>query len=93
MKIGNLNQNHHIPRDKELKLKKLKKACTDFEAIFVGQLLKEMRKTVHKEGFIDGGNAEKIFTSMLDDEYAKELAKDGNLGLADMLFKQLKSHV
>ena len=36
--------------------KSLLKACQDFEAIFVQQLLKEMRKTVPKDGFIPESN-------------------------------------
>ena len=40
---------------------RLKKACSDLEAIFIKQMLDSMRKTVNKSGFLDGGMAENIF--------------------------------
>ncbi|MFW5782109.1 MAG: rod-binding protein [Candidatus Muiribacteriaceae bacterium] len=67
----------------------LKKTCQEFESLFVNQLMKEMRKTVDKSGFIDGGHGEEIFQSMLDEEYAKEISKSQTLGLSDMLYSQL----
>ncbi|PLX19067.1 MAG: hypothetical protein C0601_02965 [Candidatus Muiribacterium halophilum] len=48
-----------------------------------------MRKTVKKSGFMDGGNAEKIFQSMLDEKYAEAIADSGEMGLADMMYRQI----
>jgi len=73
--------------------KKLQEACKDFEALFINQLMKEMRKTVKKSGFIDGGNAEKIFQSMLDEKYSETMAESGDLGLGQMMFRQLKNRL
>ena len=84
-KLDNLKKTKAAAKEKE----KLKKACKDFEALFVNQLMKEMRKTVKKSGFIDGGNAEKIFQSMLDEKYAEAIADSGNMGLADMMYRQI----
>ncbi|MBN1646865.1 MAG: rod-binding protein [Spirochaetales bacterium] len=68
---------------------KLKKACEDFSSIFIKQMLNSMKKTVHKSGLMDGGMAEEIFEDMLYDEYAKKIASTANLGLADMMYRQL----
>ena len=63
--------------------------CREFEAIFSKMLLKEMRNTVDKSGLVNGGWAEDVFQDMLDDEYSKNMARTANLGLADMLYRQL----
>lgn len=68
---------------------KLKEACTEFEAIFIKQMLNSMKKTVQKTGLMDGGFAEEIFDDMLYDEYALEIARSSSMGLADLLYKQL----
>ena len=70
---------------------KLMEACRDFEALFVKQMLDAMRKTVEKNGLIEGGMAEDIFEDMLYDEYAKLMTKNAGLGVADLLYKQLSN--
>ncbi|OHD71054.1 MAG: hypothetical protein A2W19_08570 [Spirochaetes bacterium RBG_16_49_21] len=70
--------------------KKLMDTCIQMESLLVAKMLKEMRTTVHKTGWIDGGFAESIFEDMLYDEYALSLSKNSNLGLANMLYDQLK---
>ncbi len=71
--------------------RRLKEACSDFEAIFIKQMLDSMRKTVNKSGLMDGGMAEEIFQDMLYDKYAEKMSKTGNFGIKDILYKQLKS--
>ncbi len=70
--------------------KKLMDACTEMESLFVAKMLKEMRNTVHKTGWINGGFAEEIFQDMLYDEYALSLSKNSSLGLSKMLYDELK---
>jgi len=48
-----------------------------------------MRATVNKSGFISGGKAEEIFTSMLDVELSKKMSSAGGIGLSSILLKQL----
>ena len=68
---------------------RLKKACQDFEAVFLRQLLQKMRDTVPKGGLLGDSQAEGIWRSMLDGALADEMAKSGNLGLGAMLYNQL----
>ncbi len=68
---------------------KLYEQCREFESIFVNMMLKEMRGTVEKSGLIDGGQAEEIFSDMLYDEYAKDMAKTAGFGLADSVYLEL----
>jgi len=67
----------------------LKTACEDMEALFIHHMLSEMRKTVGKSGLIDGGRSEEIYTSLMDAELAKDMARSGGLGLSTILQEQL----
>jgi len=70
--------------------KKLKKACADFEAMMVFQLLKTMRRTVPKNGFIKPSQGKETYEMMLDQKVAEDLAnKGGGLGLQKVLYNQL----
>jgi Rod binding domain-containing protein len=66
----------------------LREAAKQFEAVFMSQLLKQMRSTVHKEEMFHGGAGEDIFTEMLDEEFAQKMSVRGT-GIADMLYLQL----
>ncbi len=89
--FGLLQDNRQIPlvpvegEDEE----KLLDACRNFEAIFVRQMLKEMRKTVPKDGFIPESMESNVFTSMFDEEVSKQISLRGRMGLAEMMFQQL----
>ena len=72
---------------------KLREAANEFEAIFIQQMLKTMRKTSLESDFIKKSEGEKIFRSMLDEQYAILSAKSGRLGLGEMIFQQLKSNL
>jgi len=69
---------------------RLKEVCHELEALFIGHLLKEMRATVTKSGFLSGGRAEELYTSMLDGQLAKELSAKGGIGLATLVQDHLE---
>jgi len=66
-----------------------KEACLELESLFIYHLFKEMRATIPKSEFLDGGTAEDIYTSMLDQQLAKELAFRGGIGISSVLLDQL----
>jgi flagellar protein FlgJ len=68
---------------------RLRSACMEMESLFITHLLKEMRATVDKSGFISGGKSEEIFTSLLDVELSKKISAAGGIGLSSMLMEQL----
>lgn len=68
---------------------KVKKVAQDFEAMFIGMMLKSMRDTVGKDKLTGGGHGEETFRSLLDQEYAQTAAKSGGIGLATMMEKEL----
>ena len=65
-------------------------ACQDFEAIFWHQILRQMRRSIPKSDFLDGGMGEEIFQDSLDEEYSRLLARRGDGSLARILYEQLQ---
>jgi Rod binding domain-containing protein len=72
-------------------LARIKQSAQEFEAIFLETMLKTMRESIQKGGLIDGGNAEQMYQSMLDSEYAKQMAAQNMTGIAGNIEKQLLS--
>ncbi|RZB34941.1 MAG: flagellar protein FlgJ [Desulfobacteraceae bacterium Eth-SRB1] len=76
----------------EIKEEKLKKACADFESIFINYMLKTMRRAIPQSGTKFPGKD--IYSTMVDRKVAENLAKrGGGIGLQEMLLRQLGSEV
>jgi peptidoglycan hydrolase FlgJ len=68
---------------------KLKESAQQFEAIFIQQMFKEMRKTIPDDGLIQRSNADDVYSQLQDMEAAKITAQQGGIGLADLMMQQL----
>ncbi len=75
--------------DTEQKRLKMKKACAEFESLFLYYMLKEMRATVPKSGLISGGKSEEMYTSMMDQHLAQEIARERSLGISALFENKL----
>jgi flagellar protein FlgJ len=71
------------------KTDKLYEQCVELEIFLVKTLISSMRNTVQKSGLVDEGYAGKMYEDMLYDEYAKDMAKNANFGLAEMAYLEL----
>lgn len=71
---------------------KLRKACTDFEAVFISKLWEQMRATIPKGGMLKSPQ-EDMYRAMFDREFTEKMAQDGGIGLGDMLYNQLKDKI
>jgi flagellar protein FlgJ len=69
--------------------KKLWNTCVEAESLFVGKMIKEMKKTVPKNEWLHGGQAEDIFEDMLYDEYSMNMAKNHDFGMAKLLYNEM----
>ena len=67
----------------------LKKVAEEFEAVFIGQLLKIMRETIEESGMEGGGFGKSIYTELFDQEIALSMARRGALGIGDIIYKSL----
>ncbi|HIC19288.1 TPA: hypothetical protein EYO77_14355 [Candidatus Poribacteria bacterium] len=73
---------------------KLAETAKEFEAVFTAQLLSMMRDTANQTDFLGANSTSmKIFNSMLDEQYALRMAESGQLGLADMVIRQLSQYI
>ena len=71
---------------------KLREACQGFESVFISKLFAQMRATVPKDGLLHGQYEDQYY-SMFDKSLCDKLAADGGIGLADMMYSQLKGKV
>ncbi len=69
----------------------LREAAKMYEGHFLDQMVKAMRSTVpREEGLIKQNMAEKIFTEQLDQQYVQGWTNKGGVGLADLIYSQVK---
>ena len=69
-------------------------ACKEFEAYFTEQVFKALKKMVPEDENMSTTSASTLdyFNEMLMQEYAKTSAENGSLGLAQMLYEQMKNN-
>jgi peptidoglycan hydrolase FlgJ len=70
-----------------------KNVAEQFEAIFVTQLLKVMRETIEESGLTDGGYGKTVYTELFDQEIASNIARQGTLGIGDILYKSMENKI
>jgi Rod binding domain-containing protein len=83
-----LNRGQDVATNQASKDKELMEVAKKFEAILIHQMLKAMRKTVHKSELLNSFSLQQ-YESMMDEEIASEMVKHKGIGLADSLFYQL----
>jgi len=77
-------------RYSEAELKKLKKACADFESIFTYQLLKTMRQSIPQSKMGMSNYGRDTYTTIVDQKLAESIsARENGIGLKKVLYDQL----
>lgn len=72
------------------KTDELRKATQDFEAVFIAQLLSQMRKAMAPpSSLLGGGREEETFRDLMDQEIGKSVARRGGLGIGEAVYRQL----
>jgi len=67
------------------------KTSLQLEAIFVQQMMSEMRKTVNKSDFIKSGFAQDMHASMMDEAIAQSSTRHSTFGIASSIYRQLEA--
>ncbi len=75
--------------DSKSKDAKLKKACADFEAVFLNQMFQAMRVPVQQGGMFGGSHGKDMYESMFFQEVANQCARSRGVGIAEALYRQL----
>lgn len=74
--------------EREVKLLKLKKACQDFESIFIYYMLKSMRTSDTKSNMFGEGLGSDIFMQMFDQGLADKMSSTGQLDIARNMYSK-----
>ena len=95
MEINSINTQNVAPKTEAQSKEdvKLRKACQDFEALLLSQMLTKMRETVPKTDLFGSSEKEEIFQGMLDQEIAKEMANSSTMGIAELMYSQLSKNM
>jgi soluble lytic murein transglycosylase-like protein len=69
---------------------RLQKATKDFEALFLSYIIKSMRNGLPKdEDATEEGYGGELMEGLMDAELSRHVAKNSNLGLAEMLYRSV----
>ena len=68
----------------------LHEVAKQFESLFVNMMMKAMRDTLPKDGLF-GGSDVQTYQEMYDQQLALDFGKNGSLGLAKVIERQLSS--
>lgn len=72
-----------LSTNKSLSVDEAKETAQDFEAFFMTKMMESMFEGISTDGMFGGGNAEKVYRSLLLNEYGKAMAKTGSIGISD----------
>jgi peptidoglycan hydrolase FlgJ len=67
------------------------KTAKEFEGVFISQMVNQMFSGVSTDGYFGGGVGEDTFRSMMVDEYSKQIAAQGGIGLSQSILKEMVS--
>jgi Rod binding domain-containing protein len=73
----------------KMSVEKAREAAQEFEAFFLSQFLNSVSSGLETDEMFGGGESEKMFKSMLNDEYAKTMTRQNGIGIADAVFKEM----
>lgn len=66
-----------------------RKAGEEFEAVFLSQMIAHMFAGVGDDPIFGGGEAGRMYRSMMHDEYGKAIARAGGIGVADAVMREV----
>lgn len=66
-----------------------RRAAEDFEAFFLAQMFEHMFADIEPDALFGGGEGEQVYRSLMFQEYGKSVARQGGIGLADMVQKEI----
>jgi peptidoglycan hydrolase FlgJ len=69
---------------------KIKKTATEFETMFLEQMVDRMTKSEGTDGPLgENGTGGDVWRSMLSQEYAKQITKSGGVGISNQIMKSM----
>jgi Rod binding domain-containing protein len=77
------------PKPKSMTETKARAAAQDFEAVFLNSMFQHMFTGLQGDGPLGGKGATGVWRSFLTDQYARNIAKAGGIGIADQVYRSL----
>jgi len=77
------------PAENAVSLKQGKQTAEEFEALFISEMLGPVFENLDTDGLFGGGQGEKIYRSLMVQEYGKAIAKAGGIGIADTVQREI----
>lgn len=65
-------------------------AAQGVESLMIGQMIDVMRKTVPENEYVPKSQAERVFESLLDNEYSRIMSENGTLGVSSLVLAEIK---
>jgi len=84
-----LSRHRASPAEAAVNLKSAKRAAQEFEALFISEMLAPVFESMDTEGLFGGGQGEKIYRSLMVQEYGKAVAQAGGVGIADTVYREI----
>jgi flagellar protein FlgJ len=69
---------------------RLKKACADFEGIFLNLMVQTMRKSIPEGGVFGKTHQSDMYDTLFLQEISIQLARERGLGIGDALYRQVR---
>ncbi|MEX0582148.1 MAG: rod-binding protein [Sneathiella sp.] len=67
----------------------IRQTAQEFEAFFLSQVLNSMSSGLETDNMFGGGESEKMFRGMLNDEYSKSMSRNNSIGIADAVYREM----
>lgn len=77
------------PPEAAVSIQQAKRAGEEFEALFISEMLAPVFENLETGGLFGGGQGEKIYRSLMVQEYGKAIAKAGGIGIADTVQREI----
>lgn len=68
---------------------KARATAEEFESFFISQMLQPMFENLSTDPPFGGGNSERIWRSLMLDQYGEMVAKKGGVGVADAVMREM----
>ena len=76
-----------VDKNKAAEYARLKKACEQFESLFIYYMLKTMRSASEQSSLLDDGLGSNMFTQLFDEGLADKMAESSPFGIGDNLMR------
>jgi flagellar protein FlgJ len=85
--------NQTLPHVKTRNLQQLRESAREFEALYIFEVYKSMRKNVPDGGLLQKSFSTELYQEMLDMEMARSAAAGEGMGIGKKMYDQLKDHI